>query len=151
MAEKMKIVMMAIGDIKPYENNPRRNEKAVDAVAESIRQFGFNNPIIVDEDRVIISGHTRRLAALKLGLEKVPVYVAADMTPSQVRAFRLADNRVAEIADWDYKLLRQEIARIETVDLESLGFGRELLEDIQGEKNGVKKHTCPRCGAEWTG
>lgn len=148
MAE-MKITMLPIGSIHPYPDNPRRNDKAVDAVAESIRQFGFKNPIIVDKDCVIISGHTRRLAALKLGLEEVPVYIAVDMTPEQARAFRLADNRVAEIADWDLKLLREEIARIETVDLESLGFGKELLDDVQSEKTGIKRHKCPRCGAEW--
>ena len=150
MAE-MRIIEVAIDSIYPYPDNPRRNDKAVDAVAESIRQFGFKNPIIVDDDYVIISGHTRRLAALKLGLKEVPVYVASDMTPEQVRAFRLADNRVAEIADWDVKLLREEIAKIMTVDLESLGFGKELLEDVLSEAIGVKRHKCPRCGAEWTG
>ena len=150
MAE-MKITMLPIESVHPYPDNPRRNDKAVDAVAESIKRFGFKNPIIVDNDYVIISGHTRRLAALKLGLKEVPVYVASDMTPQQVRAFRLADNRVAEIADWDLKMLREEIAKIESVDLESLGFGRELLDDVQSEMAGVKRHVCPRCGAEWTG
>ena len=138
---------MAIADIKPYEKNPRRNEKAVDAVANSIKEFGFKNPIIVDKNNVIISGHTRRLAALKLGLEKVPVYVAADMSEAQAKAFRLADNRVAELSSWDLDALRKEIAEIHEVDLTDFGFSDALV-GISMEP-GITKHVCPRCGAEW--
>ena len=146
MAE-MKITYMNIADIKPYEKNPRRNEKAVDAVANSIREFGFKNPIIVDKDNVIISGHTRRLAALKLGLEQVPVYVAADMPEAKTKAFRLADNRVAELASWDLDALRKEIAAVQEIDLTAFGFSDALV-GISMEP-GVTKHVCPRCGAEW--
>jgi ParB-like chromosome segregation protein Spo0J len=84
--------------VRPYENNPRNNDKAVDAVAASIKEFGFSQPIVVDTDSVIIVGHTRLKAALKLGLERVPVVVASHLTPEQVRAYRIADNKTAEIA-----------------------------------------------------
>lgn len=143
-------VMMNIEDIKPYENNPRRNDKAVDAVASSIREFGFKNPIIIDKDNVIISGHTRRLAALQLGLKKVPVIVGDDLTNEQVKAFRLADNRVAEIAIWDDALLKQEMAKAIDIDLGDFGFDPEAVEKIIQEDVGVRTHRCPRCGCEWT-
>ena len=94
MAEKIKIVMKKIKDITPYWNNPRKNEKAIDAVMNSIDEFGFKNPIIIDKEGVIISGHTRRLAAIKLGMKEVPCIVGDYLTESQVKAFRLADNRV---------------------------------------------------------
>ena len=110
MAE-MKVVYMAVSELVPYENNPRNNEKAVEAVANSIREFGFKNPIIVDRQKVIVSGHTRRLAALKLGLDQVPVVYADDLTEDQIKAFRLADNRVAEMAAWDEDLLKEEMAK----------------------------------------
>ena len=97
---QMKIQMMPPEDLIPYERNPRRNDKAVDVVANSIREFGFRVPIIVDRERVIICGHTRRLAALELGLAEVPVIVANGLTEDQIRAYRLADNRVAELAEW---------------------------------------------------
>lgn len=149
MAE-MKSVMMSIDDIIPYENNPRRNEKAVDAVANSIKEFGFKNPIIVDKDHVIISGHTRRLAAIKLGLKEVPVVIGDDMTEDQVRAFRLADNRVAEIAVWDEDLLREEMKKVADIDLTEFGFDDEDVDQVMQEKSGVKVHRCPKCGCEWT-
>jgi len=88
----MDVEMRDIGDVKPYEGNPRQNEDAVDAVAASIREFGFRQPIVVDEEGVIVVGHTRYLAAKKLGLEKVPVHVARGLSPEQIRAYRLADN-----------------------------------------------------------
>ena len=99
----MKIELWPFPDIKPYpENNPPINDAAVDAVAASIQEFGFRQPIVVDADGVIICGHTRYKAALKLGLEKVPVHVAKDLTPEQIKAYRIADNKTAELADWDY-------------------------------------------------
>ena len=146
----VKAVNMDISAIKPYDNNPRRNEKAVDAVANSIKQFGFKNPIIVDKDNVIISGHTRRLAALKLGLKEVPVIVGKDLTEAQIRAFRLADNRVAEIAKWDDDALKAEMAKVLDVDFESFGFDLDDIEDIIQEEVGIKTHKCPKCGCEWT-
>lgn len=150
MAE-MKPIEVPVAEIFPYENNPRRNEKAVDAVMNSIRQFGFKNPIIVDENMVIISGHTRRLAALKLGLKMVPVVIAKDLTEEQIRAFRLADNRVASFSTWDVEKLKQEISEINDIDLSDFGFKKDTIKDIFREKSEVKTHVCPKCGFEWKG
>lgn len=99
---------------------------------------------------VIICGHTRRMAALMLGLDEVPVIVADDLTDEQIRAYRLADNRVAELAEWDEQLLKEELAKIKGVDLSGLGFDREMLQGVQMETLGIKRHVCPRCGAEWS-
>lgn len=96
----MKIIQMKIEQLKPYANNPRKNDGAVDVVANSIKEFGFKSPIIVDKNNVIIAGHTRYKASKKLGLKEVPVIVADDLTEEQVKAFRLADNKVGEIAEW---------------------------------------------------
>lgn len=149
MAE-IKAVEMKLSDLVPYENNPRKNQKAVEAVKNSIKQFGFKNPIIVDENNVIISGHTRRLAAIELGLETVPVVIAADLTEEQVRAFRLADNRVASFSYWDEKKLKDEIAEINDIDLSDFGFKKDKIEDIFREKADKKIHVCPKCGYEWS-
>jgi ParB-like chromosome segregation protein Spo0J len=100
----MKIELRKLSEIKPYPGNPRINDDAVDAVAQSIREFGFRQPIVVDSEGVIICGHTRYKAALKLGLEKVPVHVAKDLTPEQIKAYRIADNKTAELSDWNYDL-----------------------------------------------
>src|SRR5579871_7032530 len=97
----MEVKMRPITSIRPYENNPRINEAAVDAVAASIREYGFRQPIVVDEEGVIIVGHTRYKAALKLGLTEVPVHVAVGLTPAQARAYRLADNQTATMSSWD--------------------------------------------------
>ena len=149
MAE-IKAVEMELRKIIPYENNPRKNEKAVDAVMQSIKQFGFKNPIIVDENMVIISGHTRRLAALKLSMDKVPVIIAKDLTEEQVRAFRLADNRVASFSSWDEAKLKEEIADINNIDLSDFGFKKDKIDDIFREKAEIKTHICPKCGHEWS-
>jgi ParB/RepB/Spo0J family partition protein len=95
----MKIELRKLSEIKPYPGNPRNNDDAVDAVAQSIREFGFRQPIVVDVEGVIICGHTRYKAAQKLGLEKVPVHVAKDLTPEQIKAYRIADNQTASLAD----------------------------------------------------
>ena len=97
---EMKIELLDPNELKPYDKNPRLNDEAVEAVATSIREFGFRSPIIVDNDRVIIAGHTRYKAALRLGLKEVPVLVADNLTSEQVRAYRIADNKTAEIAQW---------------------------------------------------
>lgn len=112
----MKTEMWSLSRIKPYENNPRHNDGAVDAVARSIEEFGFRQPIVVDEAGVIIVGHARFRAAQKLGLEKVPVHVAKGLTPEQVRAYRIADNRTGEIADWNYDLLPIELSQLRDID-----------------------------------
>ena len=115
----MEIQMVEIGKVKPYENNPRKNDDAVDEVAKSIEAFGFKNPIIVDKDYVIIAGHTRLKASEKLGLTHVPVIVAEDLTKAQADALRLADNKTGEISKWDRKKLDEELRNI---DWEALGF-----------------------------
>ena len=150
MAEKMKIVMKKIKDITPYMNNPRKNDKAIDAVMHSIEEFGFKNPIIIDKDGVIISGHTRRLAAIKLGFREVPCIVGSHLTDAQVKAFRLADNRVSEIAVWDDDLLKEEMKNVLDMDLDIYGFDIGNIEDIMQEETGIRTHKCPKCGAEWT-
>ncbi|MBP9032466.1 MAG: ParB N-terminal domain-containing protein [Pseudomonadales bacterium] len=116
-------------DIKPYEKNPRVNDAAVDAVAESIRRFGFRQPIVVDEAGVIVCGHTRWKAAQKLGLAEVPVHVARDLTPEQIRAYRIADNKTAELAEWNLELLPIELAELQGagIDWSLLGFDSDEL------------------------
>jgi DNA modification methylase len=125
----MKIEQRRIEDITPYDQNPRRNDAAVEAVAQSIRAFGFRQPIVVDEQGVIIVGHTRYKAAQKLGLQKVPVHVARGLTPAQVKAYRLADNKTADLAEWDDTLLTQELAELQKLDfdLNLLGFSQDEL------------------------
>src|SRR5216683_1994281 len=132
----MRVEMWDVSKIKPYPNNPRINDAAVDAVAKSIREVGFRQPIVVDEQGVIIVGHTRYLAALRLGLKKVPVHVARGLTEAQVKAYRIADNKSAELAEWDEERLRQELAELEKLDfdLDLLGFSVDelnvLLDDL---------------------
>lgn len=123
----MKIIELATDDLTPYENNPRNNDAAVKAVAESIRQFGFKVPIVVDKNNVIVAGHTRLRAAQLLGLDSVPVIRATDLTDDQVRAFRLADNKTAELAEWDDEKLDLELALLSDFDMSAFGF--EELED----------------------
>lgn len=118
----MKVEAKSIDEIKPYENNPRDNDDAVDAVANSIKEFGWQQPIVVDNEGVIIAGHTRYKAAKKLGLKHVPVVVADDLTPDQVKAYRLADNKTAELADWDMDLLNEELDQIRDIDMSQFGF-----------------------------
>jgi ParB/RepB/Spo0J family partition protein len=120
-------------DLKPYENNARFNDHAVDDVAKSIEQFGFQQPIVVDRDNVIIAGHTRWKAACKLGLTEVPVSVADKLTPAQVAAYRLADNKVAEKSKWDKKKLPDEIKLLEELNfknIEDIGFTTDELQRL---------------------
>ena len=137
----MKIEIWKITDIKPYETNPRVNDQAVSAVAASIREFGFRQPIVVDEDGVIIVGHTRWKAAQQLGLEKVPVHVAKDLTPAQIKAYRLADNKTADLSEWDLELLPIELAELERMDfdLDLIGFSGDELAELMdpGVKDGL--------------
>src|SRR4030088_2573196 len=126
----MLVEMRPITSIRPYENNPRLNDAAVDAVAASIKAFGFRQPIVVDEDGVIVVGHTRYKAAIKLGITEVPVHVAVGLTPAQAKAYRIADNQTATIATWDDDKLPLELAALQELgfDLNLTGFsGDELL------------------------
>jgi ParB/RepB/Spo0J family partition protein len=125
----MEVTLVSIDDVRPYDANPRVNDQAVDAVAASLREFGFRQPIVVDERNVIIVGHTRWKAAKKLGLANVPVHVAKDLSPEKVKAYRIADNQTNTLAEWDYELLPIEIKDLQAADynLELLGFDREQL------------------------
>ncbi len=127
----MLIEMRAVGAVRPYETNPRRNDGAVEAVAKSIREYGFRQPIVVDKDGVIVVGHTRLKAALTLGLEEVPVHVATELTPEQARAYRIADNQTGSIAEWDPDLLCDELAALKAVDydLSLLGWSDAELDE----------------------
>ncbi len=134
----MQIVEKKINDIKPYEKNPRKNDNAVDAVANSIKEFGFKVPVVIDKDNVIVCGHTRYKAAQKLGLDVVPCVVADDLTEEQIKAYRLADNKVAELAEWDIDLLGEELDGIFDIDMSDFGFDmtdeeEEPIEIIQDE------------------
>ena len=130
----MKVELRKTDALKPYERNPRVNEDAVDAVARSIREFGFRPPIVVDADGVIVVGHTRWKAAQRLGLEKVPVHVAKDLTPEQARAYSIADNATADLATWDLELLPGELADLQALDfdLSLLGIGADELAKLLG-------------------
>lgn len=132
--EKLKIVEMKVSDLVPYEKNPRRNENAVDKVAASIKKFGFKVPIVVDKNNVICMGHTRLKAAIKLGMETVPVHVASDLTQKQIKALRLADNKVAEFAAWDYDLLGEELKGLADFDMSELGFSFNMDETEDEEQ-----------------
>lgn len=125
----MEIINMKLEDLIPYEKNPRINDGAVDKVAESIKEFGFKVPIIVDKDNVIVAGHTRKLASEKLGLKEVPVVIAEDLNKKQIKAFRLADNRVSEESEWDNDLLIQELQELEGM---FTGFDDKELDDLLG-------------------
>jgi DNA modification methylase len=125
----MHVEMRPIGSIRPYENNPRLNDAAVDAVAASIREFGFRQPIVVDEAGVIIVGHTRYKAAQKLGLHEVPVHVAIGLSPAQAKAYRLADNQTAQLSGWDDEKLAEELAHLQDLDF-NLGLTGFSAEDL---------------------
>lgn len=128
----MEIIYKPVSDLIPYENNPRKNDEAVQYVANSIKEFGFKVPIIVDSDNVIVTGHTRLKAAIKLGLTEVPVIVADDLTEEQINAFRLADNKVAEMADWDFDRLDLELDEID-FDMSEFGFELQTVEENDSE------------------
>jgi len=118
----MQIVYKKVDELIPYINNPRRNDDAVDKVASSIKHFGFKVPIVIDQQNEIVAGHTRLKAAKKLGIKEVPCIVADDLDNNQIKAFRLADNKVSETAAWDDELLNIEIFSINDIDLTDFGF-----------------------------
>lgn len=132
---RSKITLMALADITPYENNPRNNEEAVEKVANSIKEFGFNQPVVVDKDNVIIVGHTRYLAAQELGLTEVPVIVAENLSEEQAKAYRLADNKTGEIAEWDFEKLALELEEIESLDMSEFGFAGKGLDSSFSESD----------------
>ena len=134
----MQIVEKLLTEIQPYEKNPRKNDDAVQYVANSIKEFGFKVPIVIDNNGVIVAGHTRYKAAKELGYEKVPCIVADDLTPEQIKAFRIADNKVQDQATWDMDLLGEELKDIlDDIDMTDFGFGdfelTMLTEDMTPE------------------
>ena len=153
----MEIIYKKLDEIRPYANNPRNNDNAVDAVAASIREYGFKQPIVIDVNGEIVAGHTRLKAAKKLGLKEVPCILADDLTPEQVKAYRLADNKVAELATWDFETLDSELLDIEDIDMEAFGFLDTSIDEADidayfedstnaGSEKKLKKTTCPFCG-----
>ena len=126
----MEIVKIKIGDLKPYENNPRINDKAVEQVKKSIEEFGFKVPIVVDKNNVIVTGHTRYEACKQLGIKEIPCIIADDLTDKQIKAFRLADNKVSDYSIWDNKKLLQELEEL-NFDIFT-GFEKsEIFNDIK--------------------
>jgi len=133
----MKIETADINTIKPYENNPRKlKDSAIDKVAMSLKEYGFRQPIVVDKDRIIVVGHTRYRASKKLGFKEVPITIADNLTPEQINAYRIADNRTAEESEWDSELLKMEIKDLEAKDfkLDLLGFNEDQLNDLLFEE-----------------
>ncbi len=135
----MEVKLCRIDEIRPYEKNPRINDGAVEAVVRSIREFGFRQPIVVDADGVIIAGHTRWKAAKLLGLEQIPVHVAEDLSPEQIKAYRIADNKTGEIAEWNFELLPLELKDLQDMnfDLSLLGFDSEELDKLLNGEEAV--------------
>ena len=131
----MQVELTEIQRVIPYARNPRRNEQAIDKVAASIKEYGFRQPIVVDEDMVIIAGHTRLQAAQKLGLSKIPTHIATGLTPAQVKAYRLADNRTGQEAEWDDELLGIELGELSDLgfDLDLTGFSDAELDELLAE------------------
>lgn len=127
----LEVIYKKIDELIPYENNPRNNDGAVEAVAKSIKEFGFKVPIVIDKEGVIAAGHTRLKAAKELGLKEVPCVIADDLTPEKIKAFRLADNKVSELAEWDLFSLENELQDIPNIDMKEFGFIDEAARELQ--------------------
>lgn len=125
---------LSVDDLVPYENNPRNNDEAVDYVAKSIEEFGFKVPIVVDKNYIVVAGHTRLKASKKLGLEKVPVIIADDLSDEKIKAFRVADNKVAEIAVWKEEELHQELTELEEMLFDMTEFGFDDIGELNEEE-----------------
>ncbi len=150
----MELLNKKISEIQPYQNNPRDNSKAIDAVAASIREFGFKVPIVIDKNGIIVAGHTRYEASKKLGLEEVPCVIADDLTDEQVKAFRLADNKTAELASWNPELLEVEMSAIESIDMTEFGFiefeeAEEVNEIVEDEIPHTPEEPISKLGDVW--
>lgn len=154
----MQIVDKNIEELIPYAKNPRKNDGAVEAVANSIKEFGFKVPIVIDSENNIVCGHTRLKAAKKLKMDSVPCVIADDLTEEQIKAFRLADNKVGELAKWDFDLLGEELDGIFDIDMGDFGFDfgsdtgfnedalNELFADAPEKEKKPKTVKCPHCG-----
>lgn len=133
MGLDMQIEEIKVSELVPYDRNPRKNDQSVDKVAESIREFGFRVPIVIDKDNVIVAGHTRLKAAKKIGMKTVPCVRADDLTEEQVRAYRLADNKVGEDSEWDFNELGEELGNIFDLDMGRFGFNLVSDDDSFGD------------------
>lgn len=165
----MKPKMISIDALVPYDRNPRiLTDAAIRKVADSITAFGFKQPIVVDKDMVIVVGHTRREAAKLLGLDKVPVIIATDLSEQDIRRYRIADNRVAEETDWDRDLLTIELGEIGEAGLDGLGFDADELAGLMAgltvtggsdapdtfkteDPDAEQAYCCPKCKFSWSG
>ena len=162
----MKLRIVPLSRIITYARNPRKNAAAVATVKASLKEYGWQQPLVVDKENVIVAGHTRYLAALELGWTEAPVHVATDLTPAQIKAYRIMDNKSHERAEWDMELLALEISdlREEGFDLDLTGFdadelaGINLLNESESpedfnevDENIETEHTCPKCGYVWSG
>lgn len=128
----LQLIYKKLKDIKQYDNNPRKNDEAVKYVAESIKEFGFKVPIVIDKDNVIVAGHTRWKAAKSLNIKEVPCIIADDLTEQQIKAYRLADNKVSEFAEWDFNILNLELDELLNFDMASFGFDIDDVVDEYG-------------------
>ena len=163
----MKIESRRIDCIREYENNPRLNDGAVEYVKNSIEEFGFRVPVVIDKDGVIVCGHTRVKAARQMGLESVPCLIADDLTEEQIKAFRLVDNKTQELAEWDWNIIFDELGEIDGIDMSRLGF-YGFLDDNDGQMKERKigrgeeidlssfddrefTMICPCCGCRFNG
>lgn len=155
----MKIEVLKISDLKPYENNPRNNLDAIEAVANSLRRFGWQQPIVIDKDNVIVAGHTRYEAAKRLAMDKVPCKRAEDLTEEEIKAYRLADNKTSELAGWNFEKLEQELDELADFNMEDFGFAADegfddgeleaLFMDAPEKETKPKTVICPHCGEEF--
>lgn len=136
--KKSSIKELSLMEIKPYWRNPRKNEKAVDAVMQSIKSYGFNNPLILDKNNVIIAGHTRYKALLRLGIEKVPCIVV-DLPEDKAKEYRIADNKTSELAEWDWESLVPELREIGNISDLSIYFPESDLQKLVQETTGSKE------------
>lgn len=135
----MKIINLKIDVLKPYDKNPRKNKEAVKYVAESIKEFGFKQPIVIDKNNVIVCGHTRLLAAKQLGLKEVPCILADDLTEEQINAYRLVDNKTNEFAEWDNELLKEELFKLPSLNMKLFGFEEEQKEEQIAEEDNYEE------------
>ena len=149
----MDIVNKLLTELVPYENNPRNNKDAVEYVAESIREFGFKIPLVIDKNNVIVCGHTRYLAAERLGMKELPCIIADDLTDEQINAYRLADNKVHEYSEWDFEMLQSELDGITEIDMGKFLFvpedKKEAKEAKEKKSHNDKTIVCPKCGNEF--
>ena len=155
----MQVVMRKIRDLKPYKNNAKKHPKEqVNRIAESIKEFGFTQPVLIDKNNEVVVGHGRILGAKQAGLKEVPTVMLEDLTEEQIKAYRLIDNKLNE-SDWDYVMLDQEVEQLLQSNIDMSLFGFEMLEPpkrkkvefevFEGSKSIETKHKCPRCGYEW--